>query len=213
MKPDAVYDITVTLGGDATTYPGDISYKRTMRETIADGGESNISILNLSAHSGTHIDAPRHFLEGAATIDNYPTERFVAPAHVIAVNDDTCIRPEHLEDVNIQQGDAVLFRTNNSDIGLPTRGVFSEDYVYVSPKTAELCVEMKAGIVGLDYLDVDDYHTDGYPSHHILLRNDVLVLEAIDLADVPAGKYILACQPLKLKGCEASPVRAILISN
>ena len=211
MTFERIYDITLTLGGDVPVYPGDRPYSREVRSSIEDGSQSNVSVLAMSAHSGTHLDAPRHFIEGAKTLDEFPAERFVVPAHVVNVDDGKCVRAEHLDGVDIERGDAVLFRTRNSTSGSISSGVFSEDYVYVSPEAAEACMARGVSLVGLDYLTLDDYHIDGSPTHLALLGNDVLILETINLHDVPTGRYTLACLPLKMKGCEASPVRAVLM--
>ena len=212
MHSTRVIDITVTLGTEAPVWPGDTPYQREMRDTIAGGGVSDVSRLTLSAHAGTHIDSPAHFIAGAPTLDAYGPERFVLPAVVVAVDDARSVRAEHLADVDIAPGEALLLRTRNSADGLPGTPAFSQEFTALALDAAEWCVSKRLGMVGIDYLSIDPYG-DSFDAHTALLGNDVLVLECVDLAGAPPGRYTLVCLPLKLPDCEASPVRAVLLDG
>ena len=165
----------------------------------------------LSAHSGTHIDFPAHFIPNGKHIDEYPARRFILPAQVVSIEDKEAIRPSELENLDIKQGDALLFKTDNSISGRCTSGVFSESFVDMSPKAADFCVKKKVSLVGIDYGTIDRYDDKDFPAHLKLLGNNILILESINLKEVPPGRYTLFCLPLKSKGAEGSPARAILI--
>jgi arylformamidase len=206
-----VYDISLLLGLEDVTYPGDDPYSRDEISSIAAGAAYNLSTLTLSAHAGTHIDAPAHFIEMAKTIDQYDAQNFVLPAHVIYVEDKESIKPDSLGGLEMKRGDALLFKTTNSTCGLSRSGLFSERFVYMSEEAANLCIELQASLVGIDYISIDRYEYDEAPVHRKLLEKDIVILEGIDLKDVPPGEYTLICPPLKIKGAEASPVRALLL--
>lgn len=211
MRFKRVYDISVLLGLENADYPGDDPYTRVDVSSIPGGAAYNLSTLTLSAHSGTHLDAPAHFLEKGKTIDQYLPENFVLPAHVINVEDVDSIKPYSMEGLRIERGDALLFKTINSTSGLSRSGLFSEKFVYMSEEAAEVCVNLRAGLVGIDYISIDRYGHDEATVHHKLLKEGILILEGINLRDVPSGDYTLLCPPLKIRGAEASPVRALLL--
>lgn len=207
----AVYDISLILGEGSATYPGDSPYSRHIDSSIAAGADYNLSTLKLSAHAGTHIDSPAHFIEDAKTLDQYPINGFIRQARVVFVKDGESVKPQDFEDINLKKGDAVLFKTQNSLCGLSSNSLFSEEFVYLSQEAAELCVDMGLSLVGIDYISIDRYGDDTEPVHLMLLKNDVLILEGIDLKDVPPGRYVLIVLPLRIKGGEAAPARAILL--
>lgn len=211
MKFGRVYDISILLGVEDATYPGDDRYRRDSVSSIAAGATNNLSTLTLSAHAGTHIDAPSHFLENAKTIDQYGADNFILPAHVIYVEDIESVKPDSIAGLKMEKGDALLFKTANSVNGLSRSGLFSEKFVYVSEEASDVCIELGASLVGIDYISADRYEDEEAPVHRKLLEKDILILEGIDLNGVPPGDYTLLCPPLKMKGAEASPVRALLL--
>ena len=165
----------------------------------------------MSAHAGTHIDTPLHFIPNSKKIHKYYVKDFILPAQVVQVQDTESIEPSHLNGLDIRPGEALLFKTLNSISGKLMSGVFSEDFVYLSPEAAGVFIEKKLGLVGIDYVSIDKFGEESSPAHHKLLGNNILILEGINLRDVPPGKYTLICLPLKIKDCEGSPVRAILL--
>lgn len=208
---DIVYDISVLLGAEAIDYPGFPPYSMESIASMKEGKLFNLSKLVMIAHAGTHIDTPTHFFPDRKHIDDYPVERFILPAQVIGIKDKAAIRPSELENRDIKPGDALLFKTDNSISGRCASGVFCENYVYMTPEAADFCVEKKISLFGIDYVTTDKHGDTDFPAHHKLLGNDILILEGINLKEVPPGRYILFCLPLKMKGVEASPVRAILV--
>lgn len=211
MKYENIYDISVRLGDESIDYPGDTPYFRELIWTIKDSGICDLSKLVMSAHSGTHIDMPAHFIESGGTLDSYPVQDFILPAQVVNIEDKEAIRPVELKNLNIEPGDALLFKTYNSVSGHCKTGSFSERFVYLSPEAAELCVDKEVSLVGIDYITIERYGDEAFPSHRKILGNNILVLEGINLNAVPSGRYTLLCLPLKIKGGEASPVRAVLL--
>jgi arylformamidase len=143
--------------------------------------------------------------------DTYSLKRFIIPAEVISIPGEGPILPLSLMGRFINKGQALLFKTGNSKKRLMHQAVFSEEFVYLSADAAHLCAAEKVGLVGIDYLSVDKYGDDSLPVHRTLLENDILILEGIDLAAIPCGRYSLICLPLSIKGAEASPVRAVLV--
>ncbi|HWQ19651.1 MAG TPA: cyclase family protein [Methanotrichaceae archaeon] len=205
-----VYDISVLLGESNTNYPGDTPYSRSLDTSIKEGASYSLSTLVMSAHAGTHIDAPAHFIENGMTIDLYPPSRFILKAAVIPIKDSQSIKPGEIQGLEMEKGEAILFQTRNSKSGLSRSGRFCKDYVYLTEEASEICISSGASMVGIDYASIERYESKGDPVHHRLLENDVLILEGLDLGHVPPGRYNLYCLPLLIKGGEASPVRAIL---
>ncbi|MGD0918914.1 MAG: cyclase family protein [Thermodesulfobacteriota bacterium] len=212
-----IYDISILLGSEQidAPIPGVKPFSREEVFSIEDGGPCLLSNLLLNCHSGTHIDVPSHFVRSEKTIDEYPIQRFILPAQVLDIEDKEAIRPNELEKFEIKVGDALLFKTNNSKSGLSRSSVQSDQWTYMLPETADFCIEKKVSLVGIDYMAPEKPGTsiEDAPIHQRLLRHNILILENIALEAVPPGKYTLFCLPLKIKGAEASPVRAILVST
>ncbi len=208
-----LYDISVSLGGESIDYPGDPPYERKMVLRLDKGDACDLSKLTMSAHAGTHLDAPRHFVKDGKTIDCLPVEKFILTAHVIHVQDRISIEPAELERVDIRSGEAVLFKTRNSTEGLIDAGVFDEKYVYLSEKGAQWCLQKGAGLVGIDYISIEKYGSSESVVHRKILEKGIPILEGINLKEVPAGCYTLYSFPVKIKGGEGAPVRAVLMDQ
>jgi len=206
MRYKAVYDISVLLGVEDINYPGTPPYSRELIYSLKNGDTSNLSRLVMSTHSGTHLDAPSHFIPNGKSIDEYPATAFILPAQVVPIGDKEVIRPSELEKLDTGAGDALLFKTDNS-----ISGESLESFVCLSAEAADFCVRRKLGLVGIDYNTIEPYRASPFPVHKKLLYSGILILEGINLREVPPGRYTLFCLPLKMKDSEASPVRAILI--
>jgi len=210
QKFDEVYDISAPLNM-APAYPGDRPYLREWMDRLDGGDDYCLSALAFSSHAGTHLDFPSHLLKSGGGQDTYSLKRFIIPAEVISIPGEGPILPLSLMGRIINKGQALLFKTGNSKKRLMHQAIFSEESVYLSADAAHLCAAEKVGLVGIDYLSVDKYGDDSLPVHRTLLENDILILEGIDLAAVPSGRYCLICLPLSIKDAEASPVRAVLV--
>jgi arylformamidase len=206
------YDISVSLGGESMDFPGDTPYKRTMVQTLEDGDDCNLSGITMSAHAGTHVDAPYHFFKKGKTIDQFPVEKFILSAWVVPIQNGVAIEPSELENVDVRPGEAVLFKTRNSTEGRIENGVFQENFVYLSARGADWCVRNEVGLVGIDYISIEKFGSKNFTIHRKILSNDTPILEGINLKSVPEGRYTLYCFPLKIRGGDGAPVRAVLMA-
>jgi len=204
------YDISTALGRESIDYPGDPPFGIRRVSTLEGGGPCELSELSLSAHGGTHVDAPSHFIAGGKTIDEYGPESFILPAVVIGIRDREKVRMEECRGAGVSKGCAILFKTRNSETGLCRSGIFSGDFVHITPEAAGWCAQREVSLVGLDYITIDPCEGSRFPAHRILLERGILVLEGINLEGVPPGEYTLICLPLKIPGAEAAPARAVL---
>ena len=207
-----IHDISVTLGVESIDYPGDTPYNRNL---IMNSGDSfcNLSRLEMSCHSGTHLDVPYHFYANGRTLDDFSVTDFIKRVHVIEIMDPIQVNESEVDWSQISPGDGALFKTRNSREGLVKSGKFISDYVYLSPRAAKKITECGASLVGIDYISIEKFGVDNFRSHLEVLGENVIVLEGINLENVSAGIYTLMCLPLKLSGADASPVRAILIED
>ena len=202
-------DISVPLHNGMVHWPGDAPFERSATESIADGAEANVSEISGSAHSGTHIDAPVHYLPGAPGIDTIPISATVGRARVIAIHDPEQIRLDELEPHQLARHERVLFKTANSARCWNTDR-FQKKFVHVPKETARYLVECGVQTVGVDYLSVGGFETDGAETHRILLAAGVWIIEGLNLEGVEPGEYELVCLPLKIVGSDGAPARAVL---
>ncbi|MFH1035666.1 MAG: cyclase family protein [Pseudomonadota bacterium] len=208
--PEKIWDISLCLGRQEATYPGDPPFARRLLADLERGDAYRLSALSLSAHAGTHLDAPSHFLPGGASIDSFGPQRFWLPALVLKAAGRGALPAAVLEGQAPRPGWALLLATANSQDGRAADGRWRDDYVHISLALAQACLAWGASLVGLDAPSVDAPGDESYPAHHILLTAGVLILEGLNLEGVPAGEYQLVCPPLKIDGAEAAPVRALL---
>ena len=183
-------------------YPGDPSFSIERVMSLAKGEIANVSQMELGVHTGTHVDAPLHFVDGAAAVESLDLDVLVGPARVVEVIGDGDVGPETVPD-GVER---VLFKTRNSAAW--ARDAFYEDYASISPKAASRLVEAGVKLVGIDYLSVG-----GVETHETLLRAGVVAVEGLDLRQIEPGTYTLVCLPLKLEGSDGAPARAILIDE
>ena len=204
-----LFDITMPLHPKMPVFPGDQSPQRKWLHRIQYGDGNNLSALALGSHTGTHVDAPYHFVENGITLDQIPLEVFVGKALVIEITDPDSISVDELRRHPIASAERVLFKTRNSST--LSRNRFQEDFVYMEGAAAEYLVRQGVRLVGVDYLSVDQYGDESSPTHHTLLGHGVVILEGADLSSVDPGAYTLVCLPLKVTGAEGAPVRAVLM--
>ena len=204
-------DISVPLYSGMVHWPDNppVSIERMMDQ--AHGDAANVSKIELGAHTGTHMDAPKHFLANGAGLDEMPLDAAIGLARVIQIEHPQAIFPSELEAHNLQAGERVLFRTQNSDRCWKDEK-FVEDFVYISAAAAQFLVERKVRTVGIDYLSVGGYVYDGIETHQILLGAGIWLIEGLNLASVKPGEYELVCLPLRVVGADGAPARAILRS-
>jgi len=203
-------DVSVPLRNGMTGWPGDQPFERTLTHSIAGGAANNLSQFVTSAHAGTHMDGPLHFIADAPSIDSMPIDAVVGQARVVGVADADSIRPEHLEPLALQRGERVLFRTRNSDRRLLDRD-FVKDFVAISPEGARYLAARGVRTVGVDYLSVGAFREEsGRETHRALLAAGIWIIEGLNLADIEPGNYEMICLPLRLAGSDGAPARAAL---
>jgi len=207
-----IYDISLVISPDLPVWPGDHRAVLEQVEFMDKGANANVSRMAVGVHVGTHVDAPHHFLNDGRTVENLPLGVLTGPALVVHVPDVVdIIAAGVLERSTIPAGtERVLFKTRNSRIWERGDKEFCEGFVAISADGAEWLVRNGVKLVGVDYLSVAPYKQSA-PTHQILLRAGVVILEGVDLSAVPPGTYALYCLPLKLAGSEGAPARAILI--
>ena len=202
-------DISVPLYTGMAHWPDNPPVRIECLLDLARGDAANVSKIELGAHTGTHMDAPRHFLADGAGIDEMPFDATIGPARVIRIEHPQAILPEELEAHNLQAGERVLFRTQNSERCWNT-DEFVEDFVYISAAAAQFLADRQVRTIGVDYLSVGGYVYDGVETHRILLSAGIWLIEGLNLSAVEPGTYELICLPLRIAGADGSLARAIL---
>lgn len=207
-------DISLTLHPDLPVWPGDAPVMLERVRSIAEGNTSNDTRLRCSVHAGTHVDAPCHFLENGASVDQLPLDVLVGPATVVAIEDTSVITPNDLMDRNLP-GDTrrLLIRTPNSELWSDPSHRFHRDFVALNPAAAQWVVDQGIRLIGVDYLSVQRYSDTNAATHRILLKAGVVIVEGLDLRGVRPGSYELMCLPMKLAGSDGAPARAVLIEE
>jgi arylformamidase len=206
-------DISLPIGPDLLTWPGDPAVSVEPRLRISRGDPANVSELSLGTHTGTHIDPPVHFIEGAPAIDALPLERTIGPCVVIdARGIPGAMGPGELERLDIQAGsDRVLFRTDASELWQRLPVEFPDEYPCISPDGAAWLVDRGVGVVGVDFLSIEQRGAPGHPTHVTLLSNHVVIVEGLDLSRVEPGPYELIALPLRIVDGDGGPARAVLL--
>jgi arylformamidase len=204
-------DISVPVRNGMVHWPGDPDFHIERATDQEKGDIATVSRMALGVHTGTHMDAPLHFIRHAASIDTMPLDATVGTARVIAIRDRKSIGREELLGHGISLGERILFKTTNSDHSWDT-DLFDENFVFISQDGARYLAERGVRTVGVDYLSVGGYRDDGLETHAALLGAGIWVIEGLNLRGVEPGVYELVCLPLRLIGAEGSPARAILRS-
>lgn len=201
-------DIAVPLDSETVRWPGDRAFRLQRDCDMSCGHAASVSSFEMSAHLGTHMDAPLHYFRDGASMDGFPLEIGIGPARVIAIEGD-CAGPDSLDVHRIERDERILLKTANSNEVWHHRP-FSERYVSITPAGARYLVERHPALVGVDYLSVGNSGDDGAETHRILLKAGIWIIEALDLHRVTPGNYDLVCLPLRIVGVEGAPVRAAL---
>jgi len=207
----AIHDVTVAISEDVPIYKGDPGVEVAPFKSIAGGDSANVSQISFGVHTGTHVDAPNHFVEGGKRVHEIDPTKLIGPCRVIRIDESVvAIEPEDVGD--IKGLERVLFKTRNSQFwSEPERG-FRSDFSYLTPATAKLLVENGVVLVGIDYLSIEKSGSPGHPVHVTLLEKEIVILEGLDLRKVSAGDFELICMPLKYIGAggDGAPARTFL---
>ncbi len=208
-----IIDISVGIDENLPVWPGDPNPELSWIGSINAGDSANITGLSMGAHTGTHIDAPLHFLQNGASLDEIALSTLIGDAQVLEVPGDAAlISAEVLTGLEEIRCERLLLKTRNSQFWSGSGLEFRQDFTALDVSAAEFLVRRGVRLIGIDYLSIAPFN-DPTPTHTLLLRQNVVILESINLADVPAGFYQLVCLPIKLTAREAAPVRAVLISD
>lgn len=201
-------DVTVPLDTNLPNYPGNTPFTLEAIKRLARGDSSNVSSLHMSAHAGTHVDAPRHFFDQGAGTDRLPLEMLLGRTRVIEVTSRHGIGADELADVDLSEDVRVLIKTANSRLwGNPE---FRPEYVGITESGARYLIEQGIKVLGVDYLSVEEFKKPGAPAHHVLLGGGTIVIEGLNLRDVEPGIYEMLCLPLRIVGADGAPARVVL---
>jgi arylformamidase len=211
-KLKKIIDISVPLHTGMVFFPGDTRPEITPARQISDGAVANLSDIHIGSHTGTHVDAPSHFIDGDNTVDELPINSLIGPAQVLDLTGTGGpVSASDLQAAGLRHSERVLLKTRNS--GLWTIPEFQEDFISLADDGADLLVEQGVRLIGTDYLSIERFHSETHYVHRRLLEAGVVVLEGADLSEVEAGDYELYCLPLKIRGSDGAPARAVLIKT
>jgi arylformamidase len=202
-------DVSVPLYSGMVHWPDDPSVRIELVRDMTRGDVCDVSVLSMGSHTGTHMDAPRHFVPSGVGIDTMPLDAAMGPARVIEITDTESIKPSELELHTIERGERVLFKTRNSS-RCWTTDTFVEDFVYISREAAHYLAAREVRLVGVDYLSVGGFKRDSIETHQALLGAGIWIIEGLNLSSVDPGVYDLVCLPLKIRAGDGAPARALL---
>lgn len=207
----AIFDVTVPVSESVPIYEGDPKVRIESVSTISGGDASNVSRACFGLHTGTHVDAPNHFIDGAKRVEDLDLGKMIGLCRIVEIDPSvTAIGPEHLPE--FAGTERIIFKTRNSQFWSDPEAGFREDFTYITPECAELLAAAGMMLVGIDYLSVEQFGSADFAAHKALLAKEVVILEGVDLRSVPPGDYELICLPMKYIGGsgDGAPARTIL---
>ena len=206
------YDISLPIAPNMPTWPGDAPIAVEPTSRIGQGGSSNVSRLGMSSHTLTHVDPPSHFIDKGLTVDRLPLDVLIGPAVVVEPHPEkNLISATDLGQLGLRDAERVLIKTRNSYLWAGGPYEFQPDYISLSKDAAAWLVSRGVKLVGVDYLSVEAYGARRHPVHHTLLGNGIVVVEGLNLTQVPEGHYQLICLPLKIQNGDGAPARVVLM--
>jgi arylformamidase len=206
-----IYDITVPISENVPIYEGDPKVKIDVAASIKNGDAANVTQLCCGAHTGTHVDAPNHFIDGTRKVHELDLEKLIGNARVVEIEESaTAIEPRHVE--NLENVERVLFKTRNSGFWNEPETGFRKDFTYITPEAARVLATKNVKLVGIDYLSVEKFGSSDFATHITLLEKEIVIIEGLDLREAAAGEYELICLPLKIISPtgDGAPARAVL---
>jgi arylformamidase len=209
-----IHDITLTISNDLPTWPGDPKVVLERVNKIEEGANANVSRLDIGVHTGTHVDAPFHFLKEGTTVDTLALDILIGEVQIIQIPDEVAeVSRKDLEAAGIGEGIVrLLIKSRNSKYWASGEMKFQTGFVGIAEDGAQYLVEKGIQLVGIDYLSIAPYK-QSRPTHRVLLKAKIIIIEGIDLSAVKPGMYQLICLPMKLGGSDGAPCRAILIED
>lgn len=205
----ALFDVSVRLSEGVPTFPGNPAFSCEPVKQVSQGDSANVTLVRLGTHTGTHVDAPRHFFDGAPGVDGLPLDVLIGRARVVEIpGPRRGIEAADL-DGRTPAGEArVLLKTGNSALWRSSE--FHRDFAFLAESGARLLLDRGVRLVGIDYLSIEEFKKPGAPVHHLLLAQGVVIVEGLDLSAVRAGSYEMYCLPLDIAGADGAPARVVL---
>jgi arylformamidase len=208
-----IYDVSVPIANGMPVWPSDPPLQLTSQGHLSRDKTHTVQVtrIEMGSHTGTHIDAPFHFVEGGRRLEDISLNEMVGPAMVVQIQGVPSIQRKHLTPLNWTDVRRVLFKTDNSTHW--NDGTFYEEFVFLEPDAAEFLVQQGVRLVGIDYLSIDPYKSEKHPAHFVLLSRNVIIIEGLNLSGVGPGPYQMVALPLNLQSGDGAPARVILIAN
>lgn len=204
-----LYDVSVLLSERTPTFPGNPPFAAEPVKRTSRGDSANVTALRMGTHTGTHVDAPRHFMDDRPGVDGLPLDLLIGPALVVEIaGPRRGIRAEDFADAPLGGHSRVLLKTANSELWRSAE--FHNDFAYLDESGARILLDRGIRLVGVDYLSIEQFKRPGAPVHHMLLERGVVIVEGLDLSEVPAGVYEMFCLPLHIAGADGAPARVVL---
>ena len=207
-----IHDISVPVRTGGLVYPGNPDIAIELQQAVARGAGANVSTIRFGSHTGTHVDAARHFFDEGEPVDQIDLATLIGPAIVLRFDDSLMsVGASDLGKHDLNDHKRVLIRTRNS--GFLSDTAFHRDYTYLAPDGAEYLVSRGVKLVGIDYLSIEQFHSGHHRTHRTLLEKKVVIVEGLNLGKIDPGEYELICLPLRLEGLDGAPARAVLIER
>jgi arylformamidase len=201
-------DVSVPLTSGMPTYPGNPEFELQPVTRIASGDAANTSRLVMGTHTGTHVDAPKHFIDDGVAVEGLRLDLLIGRTRVVEITKRGGIGPAELGEAGLREDIRVLLRTPNS--ALWNGEAFHTDYTYLTAEGARYLVDQGVKVVGIDYLSVEQFKSEGAPAHRALLAEAIIIIEGLNLSEADAGMYEMYCLPLRIVGADGAPARVIL---
>ena len=209
-----IWDVSVPVRHGGLVYPGNPPISITAVQSIAAGNTANVSRIDLGSHTATHVDAPLHFMDGGAGVDELPLDVLIGPARLICFSDDVlAVGDAELRRHDLEGVTRLLIKTRNSAWLASGSTDFHPDFTHVTPDGAEYLVSIGVRLVGVDYLSVEQFRSPHHETHKTLLSHGVVIVEGLVLSEPPAGDYELYCLPMLLARLDGAPARAIIVGQ
>jgi arylformamidase len=205
-----IYDVTVPISNALPVWPGDPPVQLTAKshQSRDETHTVRLTAIEMGSHTGTHMDAPFHMIDGGKRLDDFPLDTLIGKVTVIEIPSARSIGRTQLEAFDWSGVERVLLKTENSKHWNDNE--FYEEFVYLEPEGAQFLVERGVRLVGIDYLSIDKFRSESHPSHFVLLRKNILIIEGLNLSAVPEGNYTIFALPLNLQDADGAPTRVVL---
>jgi arylformamidase len=207
-----IYDVTVPITNTMPVWPGDPPVRLSAKSHWSHDKTHTVrlTVIEMCSHTGTHVDVPSHMVSDGKSLEAFPLDVLTGKATVFSISNPHSVGRAELSKLNWKGVERVLFKTENSKHWQD--GKFYEEFVYLDPDGAEFLVQQGIRLVGIDYLSIDKYSSPEHPSHFVLLKQNIPIIEGLNLNAVPPGEYTLVALPLNLQGADGAPARVILMN-